>query len=525
MKSLSMFRRKKGFFAAIFTLGMATSMFGNASSHREAPFIATMPRVDATDFYMFRSYEEGREDFVTLIANYYPLQDAFGGPNYFDLEPDARYEILIDNDGDAKEEFIFRFQFKDILAKLSVPVDGVDVEVPLKNIGEIGPTAKDVANLNARQTFSVDFIRGDRNRGRRHAVRSTEGKRNFLKPADNIGNKSIPDYEAYAQDHIVDVNIPNCGPGRVFVGQRRESFAVNLGEIFDLVNLDLVADLLGPEDQGLNIIEDKNVTTIALEVPISCLTRSEDEPVIGGWTASTIPQARLVNNFKPGKKSAVGASKEAGSFVQVSRLGMPLVNEVVIGLSEKDRFNNSVPRDDAQFATFVTNPTLPELINILFLQDARDALGNQDIPTIAPTNFPRQDLITTFLTGFPGLNQLANVRASEMLRLNTAIAPTAAADQNKFGVVVGDLAGFPNGRRPVDEVTDISLRVAMGALCHPIDLDGDGEATDDLGLCAPEDAVAGNLPLVDGATNDIDDFVEAFPYLNTPVAGSPNPQR
>ena len=518
--------RKSGAALTCVALGMSASMLANASSHREAPFITTMPRLDGTDFYMFRSYEPGKEDTVTLIANYLPLQDAYGGPNYFDLEDDARYEIHIDNDGDAKEDITFRFRFEDVSQQLAVPVNGVSVEVPLKNIGQVGPYANDTGNLNVRQTYKVDIVRGDRVFGQRAQVLGVDGTRNFRKPADNIGNKSIPDYETYARDHVFDIDIPGCDSGRVFVGQRKEGFAVNLGEIFDLVNLDLVADLLGPYDQGLNIVGKKNITSLALEVPISCLTEGKSS-VIGGWTSASVPQARLLNRYKFRNSERFGASIEGGPYVQVSRLGMPLVNEVVIGLSDKDRFNNSEPKDDTQFATYVTNPTLPELVNILFLDAARAALGltPDQLPTIAPTNFPRNDLVTAFLTGFPGVNQLPMVTPSEMQRLNTAIPVTAAAQQKNFGVVVGDLAGFPNGRRPGDDVLDISLRVAMGALCHPIDLDGDGNATDNLGICSPADANAGNLPLVDGAAVDAGDFFAEFPYLATPVAGSPSPQR
>lgn len=527
MGKKSYFNCKKGVgLLAGFATTMLLASTTGASSHREAPFITTMPRLDGTDFYMFRSYEPGREDTVTLIANYLPLQDAYGGPNYFDLENDARYEIHIDNDGDAEEDITFRFRFDDTVNNIAIPVGDKTVEVPLKNIGAIGPNAEDVANVNVRQTYRLDIVRGDRRFGQRSAIRTIDGTRNIPKPADNIGNKSIPDYPTYAANHVFDVDIPGCDTGRVFVGQRREGFAVNLGEVFDLVNLDLVGDLLGPLDQGLNIVNQKNITSLALEVPISCLTDGQGD-VIGGWTSASIPQARLLNRYKTRRSERFGSSLEGGPYVQVSRLGMPLVNEVVIGLGDKDRFNNSEPNSDSQFADYVTNPTLPELVNILFLDAARNALGLNEtqLPTIAPTNFPRNDLVTTFLTGFPGVNQLPVVTPSEMQRLNTAVPPTPMSDQQNFGVVVGDLAGFPNGRRPGDDVLDITLRVAMGALCHPVDLDGDGNATDELGLCQPADANAGNLPLTDGAAVDANDFMNSFPYLATPVAGSPSPQR
>jgi len=187
--------------------------------------------------------------------------------------------------------------------------------------------------------------------------------------------------------------------------------------------------------------------------------------------------------------------------VQVSRLGAPLVNEVVIGLKDKNRFNSSEPKDDAQFADYVTNPTLPALLEILF--------GSAGVK--APTNFPRTDLVAAFLTGVSGLNQPARVVGSEMLRLNTAIPPTPGGAQSRLGVLGGDFAGFPNGRRPGDDVVDIELRVAMGVLC-----------TLSIGGCTPADAPAGTLHYTDGAFLDSGFFDNAFPYLRTPLKGSPN---
>lgn len=535
MSLLSTICRKGGAGLTCLALGMSASVLTNASSHREAPFITTMPRLDGTDFYMFRSYEPGREDTVTLIANYLPLQDAYGGPNYFDLEDDAQYEIHIDNDGDAVEDITFRFEFTDVVQNLAVPVGNRNIEVPLKNIGGIGPGASDTGNLNARQTYQLTLVRGKTHPTSKRfgfplpedkaRIEGTDGTRNFRKPADNIGAKSIQDYETYAKNHVFEVDIPRCGTGRVFVGQRREGFAVNLGEIFDLVNLKLVADLLGPTDQGLNIVRNKNITSLAIEVPIHCVAGSNG--VMGGWTTASVPQARLINRFETRKSEKFGPSVEGGPWAQVSRLGMPLVNEVVIGLGDKDRFNTSEPEEDGQFLEYVQYPTLPFLVNALFIADARAALGKNEneLPTIAPTNLPREDLVIAFLKGFPGVNQLPKVTASEMQRLNTGINPMPMQNQKNLGVVVGDLAGFPNGRRPGDDVLDISLRVAMGALCHPVDLDGDGNATDNLGICNTVDANAGNLPLTDGAYVDANDFMNEFPYLVTPIAGSPSPQR
>ena len=212
-----------------------------------------------------------------------------------------------------------------------------------------------------RETYSVALVRGDRRGGSSAAVtNAASGAVSFDKPLDNIGNKSISDYAAYAAKHVVDINIPGCAtPGKMFVGQRKDPFVVNLGEIFDLINIKAPATAFDPnaERAASDSLADKNVTAIELEVPIACLT-SGTEPVIGAWTTASVRQGRLIN---PAPKGGA-ASKEGGAWTQVSRLGMPLVNEVVIGLKDKDQFNHSKPSGDGQFADYVTNPTLPALI-------------------------------------------------------------------------------------------------------------------------------------------------------------------
>jgi hypothetical protein len=479
--------------------GAAIQMPAQASSHREAPFITKQPKVDATDFYMFRSYEPGREGFVTLIANYVPLQDPQAGPNYFQMDPDALYEIHVDNNGDAKEDLTFQFRFNNTNKDTQLTVGGKKVSIPLVvNGGAIdGPNA---AGANVRETYTVNVVRGDRRTGQRSAVANVSGGTTFEKPLDNIGNKSIPNYAAYAAKHVYAVNIPGCStPARMFVGQRKDPFVVNLGETFDLINIKAPATEFsaGAEKAAKDDLAGKNVTSIELEVAASCLTAGTD-PVIGGWTTASMRQARLLNGM-PGSGTGIGASKEGGAWTQVSRLGMPLVNEVVIGLKDKDRFNSSKPMNDGQFADYVTNPTLPALVEILY-----GSAGAK-----APTNFPRNDLVAAFLTGVKGLNQPATVTASEMLRLNTSTPPAAMGKQNRLGVIEGDNAGFPNGRRPGDDVVDIALRVVMGKLC-----------TLNLG-CAPADAPAGALHFTDGAYVDDSFFTNGFPYLKTPLAGSP----
>ncbi|MCL1477962.1 MULTISPECIES: DUF4331 domain-containing protein [unclassified Marinobacter] len=465
----------------------------HASSHREAPFITEVPKVDGTDFYMFRSYESGREDYVTLIANYLPLQDAYGGPNYFDMDEDALYEIHIDNSGNAQEDLTFQFQFTTTLNDIQLPVgpagDQKMVSVPLKNIGN----AADSANVQVSQEYTVSVVRGDRRTGTvQTATNASNGTATFDKPLDNIGGKSFADYQTYANQHIFQMAIPGCSVNaKVFVGQRKEAFAVNLGEIFDLVNTNPLGLRNG---EGKGDLDDKNVTSFALEVPAQCLTgtaaNASGQPVIGGWTTASLRQARIINPAP--SADGKGATVEGGAWTQVSRLGMPLVNEVVIGLKDKDRFNASEPKDDSQFATYVTNPTLPELLEILF----------SGAGAVAPNNFPRTDLVSAFLTGVAGVNMPVGVQASEMLRLNPAIAATAAATQNDLGVLGGDNAGFPNGRRPVDDVVDSALRVVMGALTT--------------------DAPNKDTPFTDGVQLDPTELQVVFPYLATPLAGSPN---
>jgi len=502
-----------------------------ASSHREAPFITKNPKVDGTDFYMFNSYETNRAGYVTILANYLPLQDAYGGPNYFSLDPDGLYEVHIDNSGDGVEDVTFQFDFDTALtnagAGVALPVGPTgntkNVAIPLAIAG--GVSAGDQTKVNVLETYKMNLVRGNRRTGTVAAVSSVAGSATFKKPLDNIGDKTFGGaYAAYANSFITEFDVPGCTPtgvaagshSRVFVGQRQESFPVNLGQIFDLVNGGVSnggpgqpVNLVGAVDQGKNIIADKNVTTIAIEVPASCINKA-GSTIVAGWSTASMRQARVINPTG----SFAQPSREGGPWVQVSRLGMPLVNEVVIGLKDKNKFNGSEPKDDGQFADYVTNPTLPELLEILF---------SAAVPSVqAPNVFPRADLITVFLTGVPTVNNTGTT-LYEALRLNTAVPATARATQSTFGAVtcfdppasgavgptlnlarVGcDPAGFPNGRRPGDDVVDIALRTVMGF------------------LLAANDAPGRALPLVDGANLSATAFQNVFPYLNTPVPGSP----
>ena len=500
--------RERKLTAAALALAATVPVGGGAfaSSHREAPFITKNPKVDATDFYMFKSYEPGRDGYVTMVANYLPLQDAYGGPNYFSLDPEALYEIHVDNTGDAKEDLTFQFRFKTELANggngLQVPVGDQKTAVPLYNIGPV--SAADNSALNVLETYSVKVVRGARRGGTAADVTNADtGATVFKKPADFVGKKTFPDYDAYAKAHVYNINVPGCDtPGKMFVGQRAESFAVNLGTIFDLVNAPPAVVVGGGDRAGRALvpstIDDKNITSLELELPIKCLTGSTGD-VIGAWTTASLRQARVINPHASFKLPAL----EGGAWTQVSRLSNPLVNEVVIGLPDKDRFNASEPKDDAQFAAYVTNPSLPALLEVLF-----GAAGVH-----APTKLPRADLVTAFLTGVDGVNK--NGSTAEMLRLNTKLPATPKGMQNSLGaagcftmgmltpMATGcDVAGFPNGRRPGDDVVDIALRVVMGY------------------LLPPADAPSGQLPFTDATIQEDAQFDAAFPYLRTPHPGA-----
>lgn len=525
--------KKTKIVTALLTALIASS--AAASSHREAPNITRFPTLDSTDFYMFNSYEEGRGDYVTLIANYIPLQDAYGGPNYFAMDPHATYSIHIDNDGDAVEDISFAFNFKKMLPNnnqgvaLNVGPEGnqKSIAVPLINVGGISSADQSTANFS--ESYSLTLVSGDMATGTKEPiVNSASNTSEFLKPLDYIGNKTFTDaqgYSAYADTFIHQISIPNCTEmGQVFVGQRKDPFVVNLGKTFDLVNYVPVEGDSAPgandaagfpggitqSDDNDDLI-DKNVTSIAIEIPKSCLTGAGNGS-IGAWTTASLPQARVLNPNASFEKTEVNG----GALTQVSRLGSPLVNELVIGLKDKDKFSSSHPSDDGQFADYVTHPSLPELLNILF-KDAVNATLGTSIETLAPTNFPRTDLVAAFLTGVAGVNQLQTVTPSEMLRLNTEIPATPAMMQSAFGVAGDDLAGFPNGRRPGDDVVDIALRVTMGALCHDIPVAG---TPTNLGFCAPSDASVGNVPFTDGAPLNATMMMGTFPYLASPIAGS-----
>ena len=516
-----------------------------ASSHAEAPFIGGQPKVDGTDLYMFRSYEGvsangtgGRSDYITLIANYYPLQSPNGGPNYFSLDGNALYEIHIDNNGDGKEDITFQWRFTNALKNIALPIgtgaNQKTIGIALKHAGPVS-TLTD-PNLNVNESYTLNVVRGDRRKGTVSAVSKTGGGTSFEKPVDYIGvktNGNAAAYEAYAGRHIHNITIPGCpagkDTGKVFVGQRQESFALNLGPIFDLVNAPLSV-ITNPANiaaaQG-NSIQDKNITTMALEVHKDCLTAGSGtgDPVIGGWMTASLRQARLLSGAPASGYQT--SEKAGGAWTQVSRLGNPLVNELVIGLKDKDKWNGSKPTADGQFLDYVTHPTIPTLLSVVLTGS----------PTaLTPTNIPRTDLATVFLTGITGVNKPATVTASEMLRLNTSSPALPYAMQNRLAIVGSlkttpngtDFSGFPNGRRPKDDVVDITLVAALGGLCvangtaNAFMLNSIPGVAGVTSACNASSVPTGatSLDVHDGVDQALVPFLNTFPYLNTPNPGS-----
>jgi hypothetical protein len=428
-----------------------------ASSHREAPLISQDPLADNTDVYAFVS--PNRPDRVTLIANFIPLEAPYGGPNFFKFDDNVLYEIMVDNDGDAVEDVTYQFRFR------------TDVRNPntfLYNTGTI--TSLDSPAFNVRQFYSVTEINGPRRRGPGAVLAD-----NLPTPPVNVGFQSTPNYDALAAAAIRQ--LPNGI--QVFAGQRDDPFFVDLN-VFDLLAVPPV------DTNNSDSVAGFNVHTIAIEVPITELTSNGLRPsspgdsnaVIGIWSTTSRPSVTNRGN---------GQEKHNSHFVQVSRLGQPLVNEVVIPRGVKDVFNSLEPTGDAAALSFVTDPEVPKLLAALF--------GIQSPPA------PRNDLVTIFLTGIPGLNQPPNVRPSEMLRLNVAIQPSP--NPNPLGVLGGDLAGFPNGRRLGDDVVDIALRVMAGAT--PL---------------TPGFNRGINAQLGDGVSGNDKPFLTTFPFVPSPAAGN-----
>ena len=469
-----------GVFALLITLAPAAT---RASSHREAPLISKDPGADNTDLYAFVSPD--KPDTVTIVANYIPLEEPAGGPNFAAFDDDVLYEIKIDNSGDAKEDITYQFRFR---TKLRNP------NTFLYNTGPID--SLDDKDWNMPQYYDVTRIKNGKS--------STIGE-NIPTPPVNVGPRSTPNYESLAAAAVrrISDNV------MVFAGQRDDPFFVDLGSIFDLAGLRPFngAHLL-PLDAapGVDGVGGYNTHTIAIQVPIKDLTRTgklaknADDPVaVIGIYASASRQSRRVLRSD-------GSVQNSGKYVQVSRLGNPLINEVIIPLGKKDYWNASDPAGDKQFLKNYENPELAGIVNLLY-GTALGSLGGAPARTTG-----RTDLSLILLTGVPlpgGKNlNFTGKTPADLLRLNTAIAPTAAVGKGDvLGVLNGDLAGFPNGRRLEDDITDIELRAVA---------DGYGSLLNSLfGL--PNNSP--NNLVGDGVNANDKPFLSAFPYVGTPHQG------
>lgn len=423
-----------------------------ASSHREAPYTSGAPKIDATDLYAFVSPDSPSS--VTLIANYYPDQDPTGGPNFYRFDQAALYDINIDNNGDSVPDVVYRWSFTD---HYRTPGTFLYNTGQVKNLTD--PT------LNFYQTYNLEL----RRRQADGSYARTIILNNAIAAPSHVGNASMPDYATLRAQ--ATKTIPN-GRGRAFAGQADDPFFLDL-RVFDLLygtNL---------KEVGNDSLKGKNVQTLALQVPKQALAAAADSaanPIIGVTTTAWKRRIETTGNN--------GSRAYSGAYTQVSRLGMPLVNEVVVPATLKDYFNGSRPFQDGQFAPAVLDPELPKLIEAVY--------------KIKAPATPRNDLVQVFLTGVPGLNQPKGVRPSEQLRLNMSIPPSASP--KNLGVIAGDNAGFPNGRRLADDVVDVSLQVVEGVLTGQKTGLGDGVDASDKPILA------------------------SFPYVALPHSGSDVPK-
>ena len=430
-----------------------------ASSHREAPLIANDPTADNTDVYAFVSPD--KPDTVTMVANYIPFEEPAGGPNFFNFDPNVLYQIHVDNNGDGRDDVTYQFRFT---------TETRNPNTFLYNTGPI--TSLDDPNWNVRQFYTVTRVEGNR--------RTVLGT-NLPSPPNNVGPRSTPNYDSLAQAAV------NTLPGgiKVFAGQRADPFFVDVGSIFDLGGLrpfNAFHVIPLPPAPGVNDLAGYNVHSIAIQVPSADLT--DVSSTIGVWASASRPAIRIL--------SPEGKTKNVGPDVQISRLGEPLVNEVLTPLGQKDYWNRQDPAGDSQFADNYLSPELARLIHVLY----------PSLPAPPTTN--RRDLVAVLLTGIPGLNFTGSTLADE-LRLNTSIPPTAVP--NRLGALAGDFAGYPNGRRLGDDVVDIELRAiacGYGPILHAA-----------LGLCDLQP----NDQLGDGVDRPDKAFLPSFPYVAAPHQG------
>jgi hypothetical protein len=486
------------------------------SSHREAPEISKDPVADSTDVYAFVSPDQ--PETVTLIANYIPLQAPDGGPNFYEFADDVLYEIHIDNTGDGNPDISYQFRFTTVN---NIPSSFLYNDGPITSLTPPSPSS----NWNRQQTYSLTRVDNNPyNRWRNASVVLGSG---LLSPPCNIGPLSTPNYVALANAAIHSVG---AGPfsARVFAGQRAEGFYVDLGAVFDLGDLrPFAGDHAGGPAAGLmngmpgvNSTADVNVHSLALQIPTSELTRStpkgpgDPAAVIGVWTTASRQRVRVWGNWFN------GGDLRSGPWTQVSRLGSPLVNELLIGIGAKDVWNTQPPTTDgSEFLNYFAHPLLPQLLPSLYPGVFPNLAAYN-----AGTSNARPDIEAIFLTGIPAgvitqapsfTNYNGTGVKADMLRLNTAIPPSSSP--SNLGLLGLDVAGYPNGRRVVDDVATIALRAVAGAtlgyVVPTFTADGAAGAVD-FGL------TAGGTDL---SANGTQHYLPSFPYLGTPYSGFSNP--
>jgi hypothetical protein len=443
---------------------------GVASSHREAPAISEDPTADNTDVYAFVSPD--RPDSVTIVANYIPLEEPAGGPNFAKFGDDVLYELHVDNDGDSADDVTYEFRFR------------TRVQNPNTFLYNTGPiTSLSDEDWNVRQTYSVTRVAG----GNRELLGE-----NLPTPPVNIGPRSTPAYASLAAEAVADL------PGGIksFAGQRDDPFFVDLGSVFDLAGLRPfnpfhIIPLAAAA--GVDGVSGFNTHSIVLQVPTAQLA-TFGKPTIGVYASASRQKITILRED--------GTRDSNGPWQQVSRLANPLVNEVVIPLGQKDAWNASEPEDDSQFVAEYTEPEVTALENLLYpvLDDAPET--------------GRGDLVAVLLTGVPGVN-FTGSRQADLIRLNTSIPPSGPVGTgNRLGALGGDLAGFPNGRRLEDDVTDIELRAfacGYGPVVGPI--------VESFGFCGGNANRTPNNLLGDGVDQNELTFLTTFPYVAQPHQG------
>jgi hypothetical protein len=459
------------------------------SSHREAPGISKDPVADSTDVYAFVSPD--KPDHVTLIANYVPLQGPAGGPNFYEFGDDVQYSIHIDNNGDGFAEVTYTFKFTTTV---------VDENTFLYNTGPIQSLGSPY--WNRRQSYTIG--RWEKGKGPEKTLAN-----HLSCPPCNIGPLSTPDYNALAQAAVHSL----AGGRTVFAGQRAEGFYVDLGSIFDLGDLRPFASAhnhfglskFPTNGPGVNATKNLNVHSLALQVPITDLTNDGHRPTgvddpratIGVWTTASRQRARVYDTDH-------ALYVNSGPYTQVSRLGNPLVNEVLIPMGKKDYWNTQDPGYDKQFAAYFAHPGLSELLPVLY---------PGVFPNLAAVNkkgTARADIEAILLTGIPkgiipGFQNYTGATQADMLRLNVAIKP--AKKPSIYGILGGDLAGFPNGRRVFDDVVAIELRALAGATLPLVDKSYKADAA--------ASAVTDGLTPADLSSP----YLGTFPYLGVPHSG------